>query len=41
MRGDFSTPVAAWIKLDQAFQQHKESIFQWSDHLNRIGDSIF
>ena len=39
--GDFSTPAAAWMKLDQAFQQRNESLFQWSDRLNRIGDSIF
>ena len=42
---DFSTPVstpaAAWMELDQAFQQRNESLFQWSDWLNRIGDSIF
>ena len=38
--GDFSTPAAAWMKLDQAFQQRKESLFQWSGRLNRIGDSI-
>ena len=41
MRGIFSTPAAAWMKLDQAFQQRNESLFQWSDRLNRIGDSIF
>ena len=35
--GDFSTPAAAWMKLDQAFQQRNESLFQWSDRLNRIG----
>ena len=29
------------MKLDQAFQQGNESLFQWSDRLNRIGDSIF
>ena len=39
--GDFSTPAAAWMKLDQAFQQRNETLFQWSDRLNRIGDSIF
>ena len=39
--GDFSTSAAAWVKLDQAFQQRKESLFQWSDRLNRVGDSIF
>ena len=39
--GDFSSPAAAWIKLDQAFQQQTESLFQWSDRLNKIGDSIF
>ena len=39
--GDFSTPAAAWIKQDQAFQQLTESLFQWSDRLNKIGDSIF
>ena len=39
--GDFSSPAAAWIKLDQAFQQWTESLFQWSDRLNKIGDSIF
>ena len=39
--GDFSTPAAAWMKLDKAFQQRNESLFQWSDRLNRIGDSIF
>ena len=39
--GDFSTPAAAWMKLDQAFQQRNESLFQWSDRLNRIGDLIF
>ena len=40
-KGDFSTPAAAWMKLDRAFQQRKESRFQWSDRLNSIGDSIF
>ena len=39
--GDFSTPAAAWSKLDQAFQQREESPFHWSDRLNSIGDSIF
>ena len=39
--GDFSTPAAAWSKLDQAFQQREESLFHWSDRLNSIGDSIF
>ena len=39
--GDFSTPPAAWIKLDQAFQQRTESLFQWFHRLNSIGDSIF
>ena len=39
--GDFSMPAAAWIKLDQAFQQRTESLFQWSDRLNKVGDSIF
>ena len=39
--GDFGTLATAWIKLDQAFQQRTESLFQWSDRLNRIGDSIF
>ena len=39
--GDFSTPDAAWMKLGQAFQQRKESLFQWSERLNRIGESIF
>ena len=39
--GDFVTPTAAWIKLDQAFQQRTESLFQWSGRLNRIEDSIF
>ena len=39
--GDFSTPAAAWIKLDQAAQQQTESLYQWSDRLNSIGDSIF
>ena len=39
--GDFNTPAAAWIKFDQAFQQRAESLFQWSDRLNSIGDSIF
>ena len=39
--GDFSSPAAAWIKLDQAFQQRTESLFQWSDRLNKIEDSIF
>ena len=39
--GDFSTPAAAWMNLGQAFQQRNESLFQWSDRLNRIGDSIF
>ena len=39
--GDFSSPAAAWIKLDQAFQQRTESLFQWSDRLNKVGDSIF
>ena len=38
---DFSSPAAAWIKLDKAFQQRTESLFQWSDRLNKIGDSIF
>ena len=38
--GDFSMPAAAWMELDQAFQQRNESLFQWSDRLNRIGDSI-
>ena len=39
--GDFSSPTAAWIKLDQAAQQQTESLYQWSDRLNKIGDSIF
>ena len=39
--GDFSTPAAAWMKLDQAFQQRNESLIQWFDRLNRIGDSSF
>ena len=39
--GDFSTPAGAWIKLDQAFQQRTESLFQWSDRINKIGYSIF
>ena len=39
--GDFSTPASAWSKLGQAFQQRGESLFQWSDRLSRIGDSIF
>ena len=39
--GDFSTPAAAWSKLDQVFQQREESLFHWSDRLNSIGDSIF
>ena len=39
--GDFSSPAAAWIKLDQAVQQQTESLYQWSDSLNKIGDSIF
>ena len=39
--GEFSTPAAAWMKLNQAFQQRNESLSQWSDRLNRIGDSIF
>ena len=39
--GDFSTPAAAWAKLDQAFQQREESLFHWYDRLNSIGDSIF
>ena len=39
--GDFSSPAAAWSKLDQAFQQREESLFHWSDRLNSIGDSIF
>ena len=39
--GDFSSPAAAWIKLDQAVQQQTESLYQWSDRLNKIGDSIF
>ena len=26
--GDFSIPDVAWMKLDQAFQQRKESLFQ-------------
>ena len=30
-----------WMKLDQAFQQREESLFQWSDRLSGIGDSIF
>ena len=38
--GDFSTPAAAWMKLDQAFQQRNETLFQWSDRLDRIGDFI-
>ena len=29
------------LLLDQAFQQQTESLFQWSDCLNKIGDSIF
>ena len=28
-------------KNDPCFQQRTESLFQWSDRLNRIGDSIF
>ena len=39
--GGFSTPAAAWMKLDQAFKQRNESLFLWSDRLNRMGDSIF
>ena len=39
--GDFSSPASAWIKLDQAVQQQTESLYQWSDRLNKIGDSIF
>ena len=39
--GDFSSPAAAWIKLDQAVQEQTESLYQWSDRLNKIGDSIF
>ena len=39
--GDFSSPAAAWSKLDQVFQQREESLFHWSDRLNSIGDSIF
>ena len=39
--GDFSTPDAAWMKLGQVFQQRKESLFQWSERLNRIEESIF
>ena len=39
--GDFSSPAAAWSKLDRAFQQREESLFHWSDRLNSIGDSIF
>ena len=39
--GDFSTPTAAWMKLDEAFQQRKESLLQWAYRLNSIGDSIF
>ena len=34
--GDSSTVAAAWMKLDQAFQQRKELLFQWSDRLDRI-----
>ena len=39
--GDFSSPTAAWIKLDQAAQKQTESLYQWFDRLNSIGDSIF
>ena len=39
--GDFSTPDAAWMKLGQVFQKRKESLFQWSERLNRIRESIF
>ena len=39
--GDFSTSAAAWMELDQAFQQRNESLIQWFDRLNRIGDSSF
>ena len=39
--GNFSTVAAAWMKLDQAFHQRKELLFQWSDRLDRIGGSIY
>ena len=41
IQGGFSTHAARWMKLDKAFQHQKESLFQWADRLNVIGDSIF